>query len=142
MRGRGVAPRYRDCPVCGAHLRSNYLKKHQKDHCKGRPEGQEEEEEDGEGAARGLEEEEGAVGGQEEQEEDGEGAARGLEEEEGAVGGLLEVAEALGLVNEVNQTLLGERRRTGRWRVEEEEEEDEALWLQQHLTQQALQVCR
>ena len=118
MRGRGVAPRYRDCPVCGAHLRSNYLKKHQKDHCKGRPEGQEEEEEDGEGAARGL------------------------EEEEGAVGGLLEVAEALGLVNEVNQTLLGERRRTGRWRVEEEEEEDEALWLQQHLTQQALQVCR
>ena len=70
-------------------------------------------------------------------EEDG-----GVEEEEGAVGGLLGVAEALGLVNEVNQTLLGVRRRTGRWRVEEEEEEDDALRLQEHLTQQGLQVCR
>ena len=94
------------------------MKRHQKDHCHG-PADQEEEGEEGEGDEQGDE-----------------------EEEVGAGGGLLGVAEALGLVNEVDQSLLGARRRTGVWRVEEEEEEeeDDALRLQDQLTQQGLQV--
>ena len=52
------------------------------------------------------------------------------------------MAEALGLVNEVDQSLLGARRRTGVWRVEEEQEEDDALRLQDQLTQQGHQVTK
>ena len=95
------------------------MKRHQKDHCHGPAEEEEEEEEQD---------------GEEEQDDD--------EEEVGAVGGLLGVAEALGLVNEVDQSLLGARRRTGVWRVEEEQEEDDALRLQDQLTQQGLQVTK
>ena len=35
VRGRGAAPRYRNCPDCGAHLRSTYIYTHRRLHCHG-----------------------------------------------------------------------------------------------------------
>ena len=67
----------------------------------------------------------------------------GVEEEDGEEDGgegHLGVAEALGLVNDDDQVMLGARRRTGNWRQEDEDTEEDALQLQQQLAQQDLQA--
>ena len=48
----------------------------------------------------------------------------------------------MGLVNDDDQVMLGARRRTGNWRQEDEDTEEDALQLQQQLVQQDLQAQR
>ena len=69
----------------------------------------------------------------------------GVEEEDGEEDGgegHLGIAEALGLMNDDDQVMLGARRRTGNWRQEDKDTEEDALQLQQHLAQQDLQAHR
>ena len=104
VRGRGAAPAYRECEGCGGNYRSNYIRRHQRDHCGGRQADDEEEaNEDGEEVS---------------DEDDVEGC---------------HVDELLAVANDIDETILGARRRTGNWRREDEIEGEQALDLQRHL---------
>ena len=117
VRGRGAAPTHRVCPGCGGSYRRPYLARHQRDHCPGV-----------------VMEEEEIEANEEDEDEENE------EDEEDDAG--YNIDEVLAVVNDLDQTLLGERRRTGLFRREEEVEEEEAETLQQRLEQQRLQRQR
>ena len=114
VRGRGAAPSHRLCPGCGGSYSSNYLQKHRRAHCPGP-----------------------AVNGQ--QDDDGNNDEDNPDEEDVESGDGFHLDEVLEEVNEVDQTVLGHRRRTGAWRQQEEQEEDTALETQRQLCQQRLQ---
>ena len=122
VRGRGAAPTHRVCPGCGATYRKSYLARHQRDHCPGVVMDEEEHE---------AEEDSGEDSGDEE---------NAIPDEEDDAG--YNIDEVLAEVNDLDQTLLGERRRTGLFRRDEEVEEDEAQNLQQRLEQQRHQQER
>ena len=118
VRGRGEAPTHRVCPGCGATYRKTYLARHQRDHCPGVV----------------MDEEE------HEAEEDSGDDENAIPDEEDDAG--YNIDEVFAEVNDLDQTLLGERRRTGLFRRDEEVEEDEAQNLQQRLEQQRHQQER
>ena len=102
-RGRGVAPLYKTCAGCGAHLRSSYIKTHQKKHCHGQPAANEDdpegEDENGPEARLGTEEET--------------GEEELLEEMENFDNLDFNLEEIIGEVQELEETIRGQRRLTG-----------------------------
>ena len=120
IRGRGAAPAYRICEGCGCNYRSNYIRRHQRDHCGGLRAAEEEHQEE-------------EPGGQEDEED-----VEDVEEE-------LHLDQALAEANDIDQTLLGARRRTGSWRRqdgEEERQEEIAIALQQQIERERHQERR
>ena len=101
--------------ICGARLRSTYLRTHQRRHCHGRQAEAEDDPADQEVGQGGPVGEEAA-----EEVEDGEDD-------------LFHIDEVLGIANELDQTVMG-----GGIGARDEEEEEEALALQRHLHQQRL----
>ena len=101
--------------ICGARLRSTYLRTHQRRHCHGRPAEAEDDQVDQEGGPGGEE------------------AAEGVEDGEDGEDDLFHIDEVLAIANELDQTVMG-----GGIGARDEEEEEEALALQRHLHQQRL----
>ena len=106
--GRGAAPRYKVCDGCGARLRSNYIRTHQRRHCRGPQVDNVQEAEEGG--------------------DDGEVGVGEVHEEAD-----LHLDEVLDIVNNLDQTILG-----GGIGGRDEAEEEEALELQRRLYQQRL----
>lgn len=106
--GRGAAPRYKVCDGCGARLRSNYIRTHQRRHCRGPQVDNVQEAEEGG--------------------DDGEVGVGEVHEEAD-----LHLDEVLDIVNNLDQTILG-----GGIGGRDEAEEEEALELQRRLYQQRI----
>ena len=106
--GRGAAPRYKVCDGCGARLRSNYIRTHQRRHCRGPQVDNVQEAEEGG--------------------DDGDVGVGEVHEEAD-----LHLDEVLDIVNNLDQTILG-----GGIGGRDEAEEEEALELQRRLYQQRI----
>ena len=124
VRGRGAAPSHRLCPGCGGSYGSGYLPRHMRAHCPGPAINGQEDDHENEGEHNDNE-------GEDDPDEEAEESGNGFH-----------VDEILDEVNEVDQTVLGHRRRTGVWRIQEEQEEETALQVQRRLRQQRLQEQR
>ena len=108
-RGRGRAPPYRTCEGCGAHLRSSYIKTHQKNYCHGRPE-EEEDNPEPEAEADGLD-------------PDGEtNDEELLQEMENFDNVDFNLEEIIGEVEDLEETIRGQRRLTGLHMPHEEDD--------------------
>ena len=90
--------------ICGARLRSTYLRTHQRRHCHGRPAEAEDDQVDQVDQEGGP----GGPGGEEAAEgvEDGE-AAEGVEDGEDGEDDLFHIDEVLAIANELDQTVMG-----------------------------------
>jgi hypothetical protein len=107
-RGRGVAPLFRTCEGCGAHLRSSYIKTHQKKHCHGQPE--ENNEDDPEAARLDPDEET--------------GEEQILQEIDNFDNLDFNLEEVIGEVEDLEETIRGQRRLTG-LPIPNDDEEDQ-----------------
>ena len=108
-RGRGVAPLFRTCEGCGAHLRSSYIKTHQKKHCHGQPE--ENNEDDPEAARLDPDEET--------------GEEQILQEVDNFENLDFNLEEVIGEVDDLEETIRGQRRLTG-LHMPNDDEDDQA----------------